>query len=160
MADAVKQHTRAGSRHPIEAHEIPYLETLGERLASLRRDQCLTQVALAQMAELSTSSIARIEAGTRRTRRSTLDRIATALGHPELADELERVAGPAIAPESPYAERITRRRERRHGRTRAREEWTRRQARHQEVSEMLRELERLNREMGGYPEYEKYSEYD
>jgi transcriptional regulator with XRE-family HTH domain len=106
MADGQKQHTRAGSRHPIQLHEIAHLEALGNRLATVRHDRGFTQAGLAQKAELSTSAIGRIESGTRRTRRSTLERIAIALGSPNLADELARLAGPALAPESPHAERI------------------------------------------------------
>jgi hypothetical protein len=65
--------------------------------------------------------MSRIERGLRRTRASTLDRIACALGEPALGGELARLAGPALAPESEYAERITRRRVRRHTQARRRE---------------------------------------
>jgi transcriptional regulator with XRE-family HTH domain len=108
VASPPRQHTRARSRRPIEAAEITHLEALGACLAAVRRDRGVTQAVLAEAAELSTSGIRRIEAGTRRTRRSTLDGIAAALDEPELADELARLAGPALAPESPYAERIAR----------------------------------------------------
>ncbi len=62
-----------------------------------------------------------IENGGRRTRRSTLGRVAAALtdANPSLGDEkpladaLAELAGPALAPESPHAERIARRRQRR-----------------------------------------------
>jgi transcriptional regulator with XRE-family HTH domain len=74
--------TRAFSRRPIEAAEITYLEALGAHLGAVRRDHRLTQAALGEASELSTSGIRRIETGTRRTRRSTLDRIAAALGDP------------------------------------------------------------------------------
>ncbi len=100
-------------RRPIEAHEVVYLHACGARLAELRRDAGLSQRKLATAAELAPSTVERVEAGTRRTRRSTLDRIAGALNRPEAAAELADLAGPALAPESPYAERIARRRERR-----------------------------------------------
>jgi transcriptional regulator with XRE-family HTH domain len=99
------QRARDAPRRPIEAAEIPHLEALGARLAAVRRDRGLAQDTLAEAAELSTSGIRRIEAGTRRTRRSTLDRIAAALGDPDLGDELAGLAGPALAPESLYGER-------------------------------------------------------
>src|SRR5689334_17154271 len=81
----------------------------------------LTQRALANTAELSVSMIGRIEAGTRRTRRSTLERIAAAFDQPELGEELARLAGPALAPESAYAGRIATRRQRRTEKARRRQ---------------------------------------
>jgi transcriptional regulator with XRE-family HTH domain len=135
------------SWHPIEDAEIPYLEALGLSLQRARCSRAMTQGELATAAQLSTSTIQRIEAGTRRTRRSTLRRIAEALGDPQLASALARLAGPALAPESPYAERITRRRERRHGKARRREQAHARQ----EALAAVRELERLARE------YERWS---
>jgi transcriptional regulator with XRE-family HTH domain len=134
----------------MEAGETPHLETLGARLAAVRRDRGLTQDTLAEAAELSTSGIHRIEAGTRRTRRSTLDRIAAALGDPELAAELAGLAGPALAPESLYGEPIARRRARRHVRRRARGEWAARRAKERELDDLLRELDRLARRHPAY----------
>jgi transcriptional regulator with XRE-family HTH domain len=84
VASPRSQHTRARSWRPIEAAEITYLEALGAHLAAVRRDHGLTQAALAEAAELSTSGIRRIEAGTRRTRRSTLDRMAAARSYGQL----------------------------------------------------------------------------
>jgi transcriptional regulator with XRE-family HTH domain len=86
---------------------------MGARLAELRRKRRLAQTDLAEIAKLSTRGFQRIEAGHRRTRLSTLDRLAAALGDESLARELAALAGPALAPESAHAERITRRRERR-----------------------------------------------
>jgi transcriptional regulator with XRE-family HTH domain len=146
MPGTAKQHTRAGSRRPIEAAEITHLEALGARLAAGRRSRRLSQSALAADAELSVSTVQRIEAGTRRTRRTTLERIAAALGDPELADELPRLAGPALAPESTYAERIARRRQRRHRRGRGRQEWAARREQRREVAGTLRALSRFLRE--------------
>jgi hypothetical protein len=62
--------------------------------------------------------IEQIERGIRRRRRSTLDRIAAALVKvrpglgtaSDLADRLASLAGPALAPESKYRERVEKRR--------------------------------------------------
>jgi transcriptional regulator with XRE-family HTH domain len=112
-------------------------------------------VVLAEASELSTSGIARIETGTRRTRPSTLDRIAVALGDPELAKELAQLAGPARAPESPYAERIARRRARRHGRRQRQAAAAKREGR-REVVEMLHELEPYVRWSQAYRGHQRY----
>jgi transcriptional regulator with XRE-family HTH domain len=101
-----KQHTRAGSRRPIRPDEIAHLEALGGRLRDARCRRGLTQATLAEAAELSESAIQRIEAGTRRTRRTTLARISLAIGDPALSEELAALAGAALAPESPYPDRI------------------------------------------------------
>lgn len=86
---------------------------LRERGVALFGRAGLSQVRLATAAELASSTIERIESGARRTRRSTLERITAALERPKVAAELAAFAGPALAPESEYAERIVRRRERR-----------------------------------------------
>jgi hypothetical protein len=99
------------------------------------------------------STIQRIEAGARRTRRSTLDRIAEALGDPQLAGVLAELAGPALAPESPYAERIARRRVRRHRRRAAKALWRERQARVKELDQLWAQLKRES------PEYARYARY-
>ena len=102
-------------RHPLSAEEIVRLERLGERLRAHRLAAGLTRTAMGLAADLNPQSVYRIEVGTRRTRKSTLRRIAAALDHePErLVDELVRLAGPSLAPESAYAERVARRRGRR-----------------------------------------------
>ena len=102
-----------GCRRPIQPAETPYLSALGNRLRELRRDRGLTQAQLAVAADLSRRHVERLEAGTRRTRRSTLSRIAEALGGPSLENELVTLAGPALAQESDFAERVARRRARR-----------------------------------------------
>jgi transcriptional regulator with XRE-family HTH domain len=61
---------------------------MGARLAELRRKRRLAQTDLADTAKLSTRGFQRIEAGHRRTRLSTLDRLAAALGDESLAREL------------------------------------------------------------------------
>jgi transcriptional regulator with XRE-family HTH domain len=113
----------------------------------------VTQGELAKAAQLSTSTIQRIEAGTRRTRRSTLHRIAEALGDPKLASVLADLAGPALAPESPYAERIARRRERRHRRREAKARWRRSRANERELARLWAQLQLQS------PEYVRYSRY-
>ncbi|MCU1590252.1 MAG: hypothetical protein JWP11_1508 [Frankiales bacterium] len=108
-------------RRPLRAYERVRLERLGTLLATTRRAIGLTQEELALRAGLSRVQVARLEAGTRRTRRSTLTRIAAALvvevpklGPVErlVADFVDE-AGPALAEESQHAERVARRRGRR-----------------------------------------------
>ena len=102
-------------------NEVEFLEGLGRRLATLRRQAGLTQRALGFRAALSESQIYRIESGARRTRRSTLERVAEALANTcpalgpasELGQTLAAAAGPALAPESPFRDRVARRRKRR-----------------------------------------------
>jgi transcriptional regulator with XRE-family HTH domain len=112
-------------RRPIEPWEVAGLEALGSALRSLRLEAGLTRMSLGVASELSYAQVTRIESGTRRTRRSTLLRLSRALcaavpelGDPEpLVDELVATAGDSLAPESPYQDRIARRRERRKRRT-------------------------------------------
>jgi transcriptional regulator with XRE-family HTH domain len=119
-------------RRPIEPWETPNLRAAGQRLAALRREYGLTQTQLAQRAE-------RIEAGARRTRRSTLERIGEALANPSVAAEIAKLAGPSLAPESEFAERVGRRRARR-SRKRANAQEAARSA---EVRELLDSLASL-----------------
>jgi transcriptional regulator with XRE-family HTH domain len=128
-------------RCPIEPMETPYLLALGSRLRELRRDRGLTQAQLANAADLSRRHVERLEAGNRRTRESTLARIAAALGDPSLENELVALAGPALAAESAFAERVARRRARR-ARKRERESGRERAA---ELREMLERLDALAR---------------
>jgi transcriptional regulator with XRE-family HTH domain len=108
-------------RRPIEPWEVAGLEALGGALRSLRLAAGLSRKSLARASELSPTHVTRIEAGTRRTRRSTLLRLSRALcaAAPELGDpedvvnELVATAGDSLAPESPYQDRIARRRGRR-----------------------------------------------
>lgn len=105
-------------RRPLRAYERVHLERLGTLIATTRRAVGLTQAELALAASLSRVQVARIETGTRRTRRSTLTRLAGALvvEAPKLGPVARLVsdfvgeAGPALAEESAYAERVTRRR--------------------------------------------------
>lgn len=106
------------SRRPILAREQPHLQRLGTLLSTTRRALGMTQAEVAREAALHWTSLQRIELGTRRTRRSTLRRIAAAfvLREPrlgpldDLLDDLVTAAGPALAEESAYAERVARRR--------------------------------------------------
>lgn len=108
-------------RRPLRVYERAHLERLGRLIANTRRAIGMTQASLALAAGLSRVQLARIETGTRRTRRSTLTRIAAALvvevpklGPVErLVEDFVEEAGPALAEESAYAERVSRRRSRR-----------------------------------------------
>jgi transcriptional regulator with XRE-family HTH domain len=105
-------------RRPLRAHERAHVERLGRLLATTRRAVGLTQEQVALRAGLSRTHLDRLERGLRRTRRSTLTRIAVVfvlevprLGPVErLVDDLVAEAGPALAEESAYAERVARRR--------------------------------------------------
>ncbi len=117
-----RRRTRAQSQRPISREEVPHLLKLGRKVRSLRRSVLMTQDQLGRGAKISRQQVARIEAGTRRTRESTLRALAEVLtgsrwfdlGCPEeLTAELVRLAGPALAPESAYADKINERRQRR-----------------------------------------------
>jgi hypothetical protein len=123
---------RARCRRPITADEVAGLEALGDELRRLRwKVARVARPALAVRAQVSIRQIEQIEQAIRRTRRSTLERIAAALVEmkPELgeaADLVERLielAGPGLAPESAYRERVERRRRRRWRKKWARGEW-------------------------------------
>lgn len=101
----------ATTRVPLQRHEVPYTVALGRLIRSRRLAAGLTVAQAADAAELSPRHWRRLEAGERRTRSSTLDRIAQALDADPV--ELAATAGPALADESPYADRIAKRRARR-----------------------------------------------
>jgi transcriptional regulator with XRE-family HTH domain len=72
-------------------------------LAKIRRSKGFTQRSLAELADMSPSSIYEIEVGRRKPNPSTLRRLAAALGV-QVVDLLEEEERPkAIAPESPRA---------------------------------------------------------
>lgn len=106
------------TRRPLLARELPHAERLGRLLATTRRALDLSQADVAFSAGLHRVSIDRLEHGKRRTRRSTLTRIAAAfvLAEPRLgpverlAESFVDAAGPALAEESVHAERVARRR--------------------------------------------------
>jgi transcriptional regulator with XRE-family HTH domain len=106
-------------RRPLEPSELPWLIALGLCLRELRTEAGLTQLSLGGRASISERSIRRLENGERRTRRSTLKRIADALACEATgpADEvfqiLRTAAGPVLADESAYRRRIESRRRRR-----------------------------------------------
>ena len=116
-----RERLRREARRPIESWEVPHLERLGGLLKGLRKAAGMTQRELACSAELSSWMVSQIELGTRRTRQSTLRRIARAIvgTHPnastedELTEQLVEAAGAALAPESGYRARVDRRRKRR-----------------------------------------------
>ena len=99
----------------LAPHEWAAARDLGARVAGLRRAANMTQVQLADQAELGVRHLQRIEAGLRRTRLSTLGRLAAAVGG-DVA-ELAAMAGPSLASESVHADRM---RVRRANRVRAR----------------------------------------
>ena len=147
---------------PITDAERPHLAALGAELRSLRHaarptdeeralrrargkierlPDLVRQSELAARAELGCTHISDLERGRYRTRRSTLRRIVAALVDEDLVEEivdgLVEIAGPALAPESMYADRVARRRA---VRTRRLREQTR---------STLRQLERMARSRSG-----------
>jgi transcriptional regulator with XRE-family HTH domain len=118
---ARREASRKACRRPIDEWEVAHLERLAAGLRTARNVAGLSQDALAWRANLNPSTIYRIEAGVRRTRLSTLRRIAEALvgaapwmvDADRLAADLATLAGLGLAPESQYRERIERRRARR-----------------------------------------------
>jgi transcriptional regulator with XRE-family HTH domain len=116
-----QERQRAEARRPITDDEVPYLEAMGTALRRLRSEARLSRRILGLRAQVHQSTLTGIEHGSRRTRRSTLERIAAALVEElpargtaaELVDYLVELAGPALAPVSAYDERVQRRRARR-----------------------------------------------
>jgi transcriptional regulator with XRE-family HTH domain len=110
---------------PIQPHERESLEALGELLKHAREDAGLYQWQVALAAGFSERHLQYLEAGQRRTRLSTLERIADFLAlmlsdspddpydPDELLDLLVETAGEALAPESENADKIERARQRR-----------------------------------------------
>lgn len=110
---------RARCRRPITPDEVPRLQALGDEIRRLRwRVAHVSRSKLALRAEVSIRQLEQIERAIRRTRRSTLGRIAGALvelrpdigAADELVERLAALAGPALAPESDYRERVEKRR--------------------------------------------------
>jgi transcriptional regulator with XRE-family HTH domain len=104
---------------PVEPHERESLVELGGLLAHGRRKAGLTQRQLALAAGFTLRHMQYLEAGERRTRLSTLERIADFLAlmlgmDPDrLLELLRETAGEALAPESEFAEKVDRARQRR-----------------------------------------------
>lgn len=103
-------------RRPIEAWEEPHLRALAVDLRALVATSGLSIAAWGRAAEIG-SGLFLILSAKRRTRRSTLARLVAAVvpesEREQTLDRLCAVAGPALAPESIYAERTARRKERR-----------------------------------------------
>jgi len=118
---ARREASRESCRRPVEPWEVAHLERLAAGLRTARKAAGLTQCALAWRAGMNPSTVYRIEAAVRRTRLSTLRRIAEALvgAAPWMGDagkvtaDLATLAGLGLAPESQYRERIDGRRARR-----------------------------------------------
>ena len=113
---------RARCRRPIRTTEVPPLESLASELRRMRWDiGRISRPELSRVADVSVRQIEQIERAIRRTRRSTIERIAAALsqlnpkvGAPEvLVERLVALAGDGLAPESPFRHRVDRRRRRR-----------------------------------------------
>ena len=130
---ARREAARHECRRPIEPWEVPHLECLAAGLRSLRSAVGMSQIALAIAAGLSPTTLYRIEAAVRRTRASTLQRIATALVEAApgrwtvegLTADLATLAGMGLAPESGFRGRVERRRARRGDRQARQQERTR-----------------------------------
>lgn len=138
--DLDRAYERARSRRPVEPVEVPHLEALGRRLREARAATGLTQAAIGSAAELSRNHLSSLERGVRRTRASTLERLASALTEDGeaaagLYRELVALAGPALAPESDYADRVERRRRRRSRQAVLREAWRARAEEHRQQRE-------------------------
>lgn len=105
----------------IGEDEIPYLKALGGELKRLRQESGLTWLQFGYGSLVSRAHLLSMSRGVVRTRRSTLERIASAAveANPELGpvgevvEWLCAVAGPALASESSFPERTGRRLERR-----------------------------------------------
>jgi transcriptional regulator with XRE-family HTH domain len=110
---------RAQSRRPLTPDEIPHAEALRAVLRSLRIESGSSATDLAFYSEMARQHLHRIETGIRRTRASTLARLAESLAirlHVsdfELTVRLIETAGIAIAPETDYLERVNKRRKER-----------------------------------------------
>jgi transcriptional regulator with XRE-family HTH domain len=143
---------------PISPAERSHLLALGAHVESLRKSAALTRSEVAVQTGLNSQSIYRIERGLRRTRRRTLRIIvAVVADDPEDAlDCLVKLAGPALAEESQFVDRIERRRlrrVRRHqvllereryeaARERVLAEWERRSTQHLEIRSWMRMIDR------------------
>jgi transcriptional regulator with XRE-family HTH domain len=71
--------TAVGSGSPMTHDEKVFFKQLGARIAALRKDQCMTQVQLAELLGLSQQMVASYEVGRRRAPVSLLPQIAQTL---------------------------------------------------------------------------------
>jgi hypothetical protein len=117
-------------RRPIEASDLQNLRTLGREVRALRFVRGRLAVRSSQLglrAQVPRMTLWRIETGVRRTRQSTLQRIAKAAARlnpsagtqDEILERLIKAAGNSLAPPSPYQYRVNRRRMRRFRRSNA-----------------------------------------
>ena len=106
---------------PLRESEIQHLEQLGTRLRTARAIAGVSRSGLARATGLNPKTIYRIESGTRRTRARTIRILAAVLSDdPDaLTKELIETAGPALAAESRFIDRVESRRLRRVRRTEA-----------------------------------------
>jgi transcriptional regulator with XRE-family HTH domain len=93
---------------------------MGAALCALRHGVGLSQRELGWAAEMGADHVGNLERGQRRPRRSSLERLVLVfaaldpgLDGDELLEGLCDLAGPALAPESAFSERVARRRDRR-----------------------------------------------
>lgn len=106
-------------RRPLSPDELPHLRAMGAELRRLRGEAGVTAGYVGAVAYITPRQVQRIEQGARRTRRSTLDRIVAALvlaapdlgSRDSLVEHLCALAGPALAPESPHADKSAARRQ-------------------------------------------------
>lgn len=106
---------RPETAHPDDRDRVI---ALGSALRRARSDRKVSQHSLARTSQISERHLQRLERGERLTRASTLARLAQALEPDEAAAQLLlteflSLAGPMLADETPYAERVDRRRARR-----------------------------------------------
>jgi hypothetical protein len=117
-------------RRPIETSELENLRELGREVRALRfvRGRLIVRSSqLGLRAQVPRMTLWRIETGVRRTRRSTLQRLAKAASRlnpsagtqDEIFERLIEAAGDALAPPSKYQYRVNRRRTRRFRRSNA-----------------------------------------
>lgn len=113
---AAIERDRRGSVSPLTPEEYAGAEALGGYIRELRFAGGLSVPRAARASDMSENGWWRIENATRRTRHSTVERIAKGLGAVlgidpnEVYAELVKRADNALAPESEYRERVERRR--------------------------------------------------
>lgn len=111
-------------RRPIEASDLQNLRELGREIRALRFVSgrlVVRSSELGLLAQVPRMTLWRRETGVRRTRRSTLQRLAKAASRlnpsagtqDEILERLIKAAGNSLAPPSPYQYRVNRRRMRR-----------------------------------------------
>lgn len=106
---------------PIEPEEVPFLREFGAILRGFRVHVGATQSMLGIEAQMHPMHVYRLERGARRTRLSTIWRLASALADfsdgeldaDDVAELLVEAVGPALAPESKYEDVLAKRRARR-----------------------------------------------